>query len=87
MVVIESFGSALKDKNIAIEVSLEGTSPINSADRSQMEQVLSNIMKNSIESVANNPCSGNTYKSWISFYLEYQYYQKETFKHHSTSFT
>jgi len=30
MVVIESFGSALKDKNIAIEVSLEGTSPINS---------------------------------------------------------
>lgn len=53
MVVIESFRSALKDKNIAIEVSLEGTSPIISADRSQMEQVLSNIMKNSIESVAN----------------------------------
>lgn len=43
MVVIESFRSALKDKNIAIEVSLEGTSPIISADRSQMEQVLSNI--------------------------------------------
>jgi len=32
MVVIESFGSALKGKNIAIEVSLEGTSPIISAD-------------------------------------------------------
>ena len=32
MVVIESFGSALKDKNIAIEVSLKGTSPIISAD-------------------------------------------------------
>lgn len=43
MVVIESFGSALKGKNIAIEVSLKGTSQIISADRSQMEQVLSNI--------------------------------------------
>jgi|GEM_PF-4296808 len=32
IVVIESFRSALKDKNIAIEVSLEGTSPIISAD-------------------------------------------------------
>ena len=32
IVVIESFRSALKDKNIAIKVSLKGTSPIISAD-------------------------------------------------------
>jgi Signal transduction histidine kinase regulating C4-dicarboxylate transport system len=51
MVVIESFSSVLKEKKIGIEVRLDSSSPIISADRSQMEQVFANIIKNSIEAV------------------------------------
>jgi len=51
MVVIESYSSMLKEKSIKIEVNLDSSSPIISADRSQMEQVFSNIIKNSAEAV------------------------------------
>src|SRR5664279_1083561 len=51
MVVIDSFSSMLKEKSIKIEVNLDSSSPIISADRSQMEQVFSNIIKNSAEAV------------------------------------
>lgn len=54
MVVIESFMAVLKEKNIVIEVSLDSSSPIISADRSQMEQVFSNIIKNSVEAISND---------------------------------
>jgi nitrogen fixation/metabolism regulation signal transduction histidine kinase len=54
MVVIESFSSAFKDKKVGIEVRLDSSSPVISADRSQMEQVFSNIIKNSIEAVGHN---------------------------------
>jgi signal transduction histidine kinase len=47
----KSFNSVLKDKKVGIEVSLDSPSPIISADRNQMEQVFSNIIKNSIKSV------------------------------------
>lgn len=53
MVVIESFSSVFKEKNILIKVNLDSSSPVISADRSQMEQVFSNIIKNSIEAVGN----------------------------------
>ena len=54
MVVIESFSSALKEKKIGFEVILDSSSPVISADRSQMEQVFSNIIKNSIEAIDKN---------------------------------
>jgi signal transduction histidine kinase len=53
MVVIESFSTVFKEKNILIKVNLDSSSPFISADRSQMEQVFSNIIKNSIEAVGN----------------------------------
>jgi len=53
MVVIESFSSVFKEKNILIKVNLDSSSPVISADRSQMEQVFSNIIKNSIEAAGN----------------------------------
>jgi nitrogen fixation/metabolism regulation signal transduction histidine kinase len=52
--VLESFSSALKEKNIGIEVRLDSSSPIISADRSQMEQVFSNIIKNSSEAIGSD---------------------------------
>jgi nitrogen fixation/metabolism regulation signal transduction histidine kinase len=54
MVVIDSYSSMLKEKKIKIEVNLDSSSPIISADRSQMEQVFSNIIKNSAEAVGQN---------------------------------
>jgi nitrogen fixation/metabolism regulation signal transduction histidine kinase len=54
MVVIESYSSMLKEKSIKIEVNLDSSSPIISADRSQMEQVFSNIIKNSAEAVGHD---------------------------------
>jgi two-component system, NtrC family, nitrogen regulation sensor histidine kinase NtrY len=52
MIVIESFSTLFKDKNVSIEVKLNGSSPEISADRSQMEQTFSNIIKNSVEAVS-----------------------------------
>jgi nitrogen fixation/metabolism regulation signal transduction histidine kinase len=52
--VIESFNSALKEKGVVIEISLDSSVSLISADRSQMEQVFSNILKNSIEAVEIN---------------------------------
>ena len=49
--VLESFSSALKEKRINVEASLDKSAPIISADRSQMEQVFSNIIKNSTEAI------------------------------------
>ena len=53
-VVIESFNAELKEKNIAVEVNLDNTIPLINADRSQMEQVFLNIIKNSKEAVPVN---------------------------------
>jgi nitrogen fixation/metabolism regulation signal transduction histidine kinase len=53
-VVIESFYAGLKEKNIAAEVNLDSTLPLIIADRSQMEQVFLNIIKNSKEAVPVN---------------------------------
>lgn len=51
MVVIESFNYLLKEKNISIETKMDSKALIIFADRSQMEQVFSNILKNSIEAI------------------------------------
>jgi nitrogen fixation/metabolism regulation signal transduction histidine kinase len=51
MVVIDSFSTMLKEKKIELEVDLNNISPVIYGDRSQMEQVFSNILKNSIEAV------------------------------------
>ena len=53
-IIIESFSSVSKEKNVAINIHLDSHSPIISADRSQMEQVFANILKNSIEAVGVN---------------------------------
>lgn len=53
-VVIDSYSKMLKEKNIKIEVNLDSSSPLVLADRSQMEQVFSNIIKNSSEAVGQN---------------------------------
>ncbi len=53
MVVIESFSSILKEKNISLTTNLENNLPVILADRSQMEQVFTNIIKNSIEAIKN----------------------------------
>jgi nitrogen fixation/metabolism regulation signal transduction histidine kinase len=53
-IIIESFSSVSKEKNVAIDIHLDSHSPIISADRSQMEQVFANILKNSIEAVGVN---------------------------------
>ncbi len=52
--VIESFSAELKEKNISVEVNLDSTIPLINADRSQMEQVFLNIIKNSKEAVPVN---------------------------------
>lgn len=54
LIVIESFSSILKEKNICLTTRLDDHFPLISADRSQMEQVFSNIIKNSIEAIRNN---------------------------------
>ena len=52
--VIESFSAGLKEKNITVEVNLDSTIPFINADRSQLEQVFLNIIKNSKEAVPVN---------------------------------
>jgi nitrogen fixation/metabolism regulation signal transduction histidine kinase len=52
--VIESYSSEMKEKNISLELDLDSFSPIINADRSQMEQVFLNIIKNSKEAVGIN---------------------------------
>lgn len=49
--VIDSFSVALKEKDIKVKTDLDNSTPVISADRSQMEQVFSNIIKNSIEAI------------------------------------
>jgi nitrogen fixation/metabolism regulation signal transduction histidine kinase len=51
--VVESFNSDLKEKNISLEINLDNSLPLINADRSQMEQVFLNIIKNSKEAVGN----------------------------------
>jgi nitrogen fixation/metabolism regulation signal transduction histidine kinase len=53
-VVVESFSIEMKEKNVGIEMNLTTHSPLIIADRSQMEQVFTNIIKNSLEAVENN---------------------------------
>ena len=50
-VVIDSYSSVLKEKNINVEVNFDISSPVIHADRSQMEQIFSNIIKNSAEAI------------------------------------
>jgi len=52
--VIESYNAELKEKKIGVEVNLDSTIPLINADRSQMEQVFLNIIKNSKEAVPVN---------------------------------
>jgi nitrogen fixation/metabolism regulation signal transduction histidine kinase len=52
--VIDSFSADLKEKNVTVDVNLDSTLPLIVADRSQMEQVFLNIIKNSKEAVALN---------------------------------
>jgi two-component system, NtrC family, nitrogen regulation sensor histidine kinase NtrY len=54
IIVIESFSSVFREKSISTEINLDESSPIISADRSQMEQVFSNILKNSVEALPVN---------------------------------
>jgi two-component system, NtrC family, nitrogen regulation sensor histidine kinase NtrY len=54
MVVLESFNYLLKEMNITLETDIDATPLIIFADRSQMEQVFSNIIKNSIEAIKSN---------------------------------
>ncbi len=54
LLVIESFSTELKEKNISLEINADSSSPVINADRSQMEQVFLNIIKNSKEAVGNN---------------------------------
>lgn len=51
MIVIESFTSILKEKNIFLTTNVYDSSLVVSADRSQIEQVFTNIIKNSIEAI------------------------------------
>lgn len=53
-VVIESFHAELKEKNISVDVNLDSAIPLINADRSQMEQVFLNLIKNSKEAVPVN---------------------------------
>jgi two-component system, NtrC family, nitrogen regulation sensor histidine kinase NtrY len=53
-VVIESFGPEMKEKNITVTKILNSASPEIYADRSQIEQVFTNIIKNSIEATPEN---------------------------------
>lgn len=53
-IVVESFSTAFKEKEIKVEMYLDSSSPVISADRSQMEQVFSNLIKNSAEAMSMN---------------------------------
>jgi signal transduction histidine kinase len=44
----------MKEKNILMELDLDSSSPVINADRSQLEQVFLNIIKNSKEAVGIN---------------------------------
>jgi nitrogen fixation/metabolism regulation signal transduction histidine kinase len=50
--VIESYNAELKERNISVEANLDRAIPLINADRSQMEQVFLNIVKNSKEAVS-----------------------------------
>lgn len=52
--VMESFSAEMKEMNINIEMKLDSSAPVINADRSQMEQVFLNIIKNSKEAVGSN---------------------------------
>ncbi|HEX2921823.1 MAG TPA: ATP-binding protein [Bacteroidales bacterium] len=52
-VVIGSFSAIFKERKIKVSTSFQRI-PVISADRSQMEQVFTNITKNSIEAIDNN---------------------------------
>ena len=52
--VIESYSAELKERNITVEVNLDSAIPLINADRSQIEQVFLNIIKNSKEAVPVN---------------------------------
>jgi nitrogen fixation/metabolism regulation signal transduction histidine kinase len=52
--VIESYSSEMKEKNIIVKMNFDNASPVIYADRSQMEQVFLNIIKNSKEAVGND---------------------------------
>jgi nitrogen fixation/metabolism regulation signal transduction histidine kinase len=52
--VIESYSAEMKEKNILMELDLDSSSPVINADRSQLEQVFLNIIKNSKEAVGIN---------------------------------
>ncbi len=53
-VVAASFSAILLEKNIIIGTSIPDEPVVISADRSQMEQVFTNIIKNSIEAIGND---------------------------------
>jgi len=53
LIVADSFSSILKNKKIKLNTRFPNNSPVIIADRSQMEQVFSNILKNAVE--ASNP--------------------------------
>jgi two-component system, NtrC family, nitrogen regulation sensor histidine kinase NtrY len=56
MVVIESFGPEMREKNILVTLNLNRSVSVINADRSQMEQVFTNIIRNSLEAT---PGSGH----------------------------
>ncbi len=53
-VVADSFRPAIKEKDATLILDLELSSPQLFADQSQMEQVFSNILKNSLEAIGKN---------------------------------
>ncbi len=53
-VVLESFGPVMKEKNITLTFNPDTASLMITADRSQLELVFSNIIKNSIEAINDN---------------------------------
>jgi signal transduction histidine kinase len=54
LVVLESFNPVMKEKNITLEYNYDSASLMIVADRSQMELVFSNILKNSVEAIKDN---------------------------------
>jgi two-component system, NtrC family, nitrogen regulation sensor histidine kinase NtrY len=50
-IVIESFYPVIKSKQITLKINADPSNPVINADQSQMEQVFTNILKNSIEAV------------------------------------
>lgn len=53
-VVIDSYRTIMAEKNISIKTIIEEQLPLISADRSQLEHVFINILKNSVEASINN---------------------------------